>query len=135
MVTIEIRYWNGNEFRKEELEHLFLAVGWESGRYPDQLTLAMKNSDRVISAWDGEQLVGLINALSDGVMTVYLHYLLVHPNYQGKGIGKKLMKVMLGEFRDYLRVVLVSYHGQTGFYERCGFKINDKAQAMVISNF
>jgi len=67
---------------KKQLQDLFLSVQWSSGNYPDQLQIAMTNSHRVISAWNGDQLVGLINALSDGVMTAYFHYLLVHPDYQ-----------------------------------------------------
>jgi hypothetical protein len=59
-------------------------VGWSSGQYPEALAVAMRNSDRVVSAWGGEKLVGFMNALSDGAMTAYFHYLLVRPEYQGR---------------------------------------------------
>ena len=41
---------------------------------------------------DGKTLVGLINVLDDGNMTAYIPFLLVDPAYQGKGIGKRLLK-------------------------------------------
>ena len=75
---MEIKYKTIKEFNKIELEDLFLSVGWSSGKYPEQLVIAMKNSYSVVSAWDGDKLVGLINALSDGIMTAYFHYLLVN---------------------------------------------------------
>ena len=36
--------------------------------------LVMKNAHSVYSAWNGDKLVGLINYLSDGIMTAYFHY-------------------------------------------------------------
>ncbi|WP_338049243.1 GNAT family N-acetyltransferase [Paenibacillus wynnii] len=48
---------------------------------------AIEGSHSVVAAWDGDKLVGLVNALSDGVVTVYFHYMLIHPSYQGVGIG------------------------------------------------
>ncbi|WP_407377721.1 GNAT family N-acetyltransferase [Methanobrevibacter sp.] len=33
----------------------------------------------------------MICAMDDGIMTVYIHFLLARPEYQGKGIGKKLV--------------------------------------------
>lgn len=52
----------------------------------------MHNSTRVISAWDGDKLVGLVRALDDGETVAFLHYLLVDPAYQGQYIGDELMK-------------------------------------------
>jgi len=74
---MEIKYSNNKEFTADQLQSLFLSVEWSSGNYPDKLQVAMKNSHTVFSAWDGEELVGLINCLSDGIMTAYFHYLLV----------------------------------------------------------
>lgn len=49
-----ITYQETKDFTVAELERLFLSVGWDSGRYPDQLKRGMKNSSQVISAWDGD---------------------------------------------------------------------------------
>ncbi len=50
----------------------------------------MQNYSTVYSAWDGEKLVGLISVMDDGIMTAYIHYLLVDPDYQYNGIGKRI---------------------------------------------
>jgi len=56
---VEIKYSSTKEFDKAQLQDLFLSVQWSSGNYPDKLQIAIRNSDKVISAWDGGKLVGL----------------------------------------------------------------------------
>jgi len=113
-----------------QLEDLFLSVEWSSGHYPDKLAIAMQNYETVFTAWDGDpstdpeqaKLVALISAMDDGIMTAYIHYLLVRPEYQGKGIGEQLIERTKEKYKDYLRIVLVAYDKECGFYEHCGFK-------------
>ncbi len=76
-----ITYRETKDFTERELERLFLSVGWESGRYPEQLKRGMEHSSQVISAWDGEKLIGLVRGLDDGETVAFLHYLLVDPAY------------------------------------------------------
>ncbi|WP_342515007.1 GNAT family N-acetyltransferase [Sporosarcina sp. FSL K6-1522] len=115
---------------KEALEHLFLSLEWESGNFPDQLYEAIINSHSVVTAWDGDQLVGLANALSDGVMTAYFHYVLTNPVYQGQGIGKVMMEMMLDKYQDYYTKVLISYPKAIDFYKRLGFEGEDDSLPM-----
>ena len=117
-----IEYAETKDFQSQQVESLFLSVGWSSGKYPEKLTVALKNSDSVISAWDNGELIGLVNALSDKIMTVYFHYFLVKPEYQSKGIGKNLMERMLTKYQSYARKALIAYEGEVGFYEKCGFE-------------
>lgn len=130
---MSITYKRIKEFQKEDLQALFLSVRWDSGNYPDKLKVAIANSHKVISAWDGNQLVGLINALSDDIMTVYFHYLLVSPGYQGKGIGKKLVSLMLEEYKGFARKVLIAYDEEVGFYQNCGFVIGEGKTPMFVT--
>ena len=74
---MKITYKDIHDFKKEDLEDLFLSVEWSSGYYPDKLVVAMRNFKTVYSAWDGDKLVGMICAMDDGIMTAYLHYMLV----------------------------------------------------------
>lgn len=130
---MNIKYKKTKVFKKKELKDLFLSVGWSSGKYPDRLVKAMRNSDSVVSAWDGEKLIGLINALSDGIMTAYFHYLLVDPDYQAKGIGRNLVKKILVKYAGYARKVVIAYNTEIKFYEKCGFKVGKKASPMFIT--
>ena len=130
---IEIR---GKEqtLTSKQLEDLFLSVEWSSGHFPDKLEIAMKNFETVYTAWDGDRLVGLISAMDDGIMTAYIHYLLVRPEYQGRGIGEQLIEKTKEKYKDYLRIVLVAYDEECGFYEHCGFKIGEGASPMFITS-
>jgi Acetyltransferases len=131
---------NGIEYKDEKdidtksLKDLFLSVDWSSGNYPEKLAIAMQNSGSVFTAWDGSKLVGLINVLDDKVMTAYVHFLLVDPSYQNKGIGKELVQLVLEEYRDYLRIVLVSYDEEVGFYKKKGFVEGDDKTPMFITS-
>ncbi|MCI9576029.1 MAG: GNAT family N-acetyltransferase [Clostridiales bacterium] len=118
---MNITYREGKSFQAQELKDLFLSVQWASGQYPEKLVVAMAHSDTVFSAWDGDTLIGLINVLDDSVMNAYVHYLLVRPEYQGHGVGKKLLQMVKEAYQDYLKILLVSYADGVEFYRRCGF--------------
>ena len=128
-----ITYSNAKDIDIVQLQDLFASVQWDSANYPDKLQLAIRNSHAVLTAWDGDRLVGLMNALSDGAMTAYFHYLLVRPDYQDLGIGRTLVKTMLGSYSDYARKVLVAYEHERTFYERCGFAVGDGAIPMFVT--
>jgi len=130
---MNITYKDTKNFNSKDLETLFLSVGWSSGNYPEKLKIAMKNSDKVYTAWHDNELVGLINALSDEIMTAYFHYLLVKPEYQGKGIGKNLVEMILEEYKDYARKVLITYDKEVDFYKKCGFEVGEATIPMFIT--
>ncbi|WP_298772164.1 GNAT family N-acetyltransferase [uncultured Fibrobacter sp.] len=125
---------DSHDFFEQDLKDLFLSVEWSSGHFPDKLVIAMKNFKTVISAWDGEKLVGMICAMDDGIMNAYVHYLLVRPEYQGKSIGRELVERVKEIYKDYLRVVVVAYNEELAFYEYCGFKKADDASPMFITS-
>ncbi len=131
---MNIEYKDIHNFDKAQLERLFLSVEWSSGHYPDKLVTAMKNFETVYSAWDGDRLVGMICAMDDGIMTAYVHYLLVDPEYQGNKIGRTLVEMLKEKYTDYLRIVLVAYDAELDFYENCGFKKSDDSSPMFITS-
>ena len=131
---MEITYKDIHDFTEEDLKDLFLSVDWSSGHFPDKLVIAMKNFETVCSAWDGEKLVGMVCAMDDGIMTAYIHYLLVKPEYQSKGIGKELVLMVKKHYDDYLRIVIVAYDDEIDFYENCGFEKADDASPMFITD-
>ena len=129
----DLQYKSTKNFSEKELKKLFLSVEWSSGNYPDKLVIAMKNSSSVFTAWDNNKLVGLVNVLSDGIMTAYVHYLLIMPEYQRIGIGKKLMKMVSENYNDYLRIVLIAYDKEIEFYKHCGFEVGEEKTPMFIT--
>lgn len=129
-----IIYKNTHDFSGEQLQELFLSVEWSSGHYPDKLVKAMKNFETVFSAWDGDKLVGMICAMDDGIMTAYVHYLLVNPAYQGQHIGREIVRMVKEKYSDYLRIAVIAYDNELAFYENCGFKKSDESSPMFITS-
>lgn len=68
-----------------------------------------------------------------GVMTAYVHYLLVNPAYQKMGIGKRLVEKVKAKYAEYLRIVVVTYNTELGFYESCGFMKSNESSPMFIT--
>lgn len=117
---------------REDVIALYLANKWSSGRKPDQLMAALAGSDHVIAAYDGDRLVGLANALSDGHLVVYYPHLLVHPEAHGKGIGRELMARMRARYPSIHQHILVSVPDAVEFYRRAGFSIAENHAPMWI---
>ena len=120
-------------FQEKELKDLFSSVNWLSANYADRLVKALQNSETVISAWDDEKLVGLINAIDDGELTAYAHYLLVNPEYQKMGIGRELIERLKKKYEGYLYLILIAENKDVQhFYEKMGFTAEENATPMVI---
>ncbi|WP_221411755.1 GNAT family N-acetyltransferase [Dysgonomonas capnocytophagoides] len=94
----------------------------------------MKHSGSVFSAWDGDKLIGLISAMDDSIMNAYIHYLLINPEYQGKGIGKQLINKTKEHYKDYLRLILIAYNKEVPFYQNCGFESGEDKNPMFITS-
>ena len=131
---MNITYKDIHDFGRDELERLFLSVGWSSGHFPDKLVTAMKNFGTVYSAWDGDRLVGMICAMDDGAMTAYVHYLLVEPAYQGRSVGRTLVDMVKERYKDYLRIALIAYNNELACYEKLGFKKSSDSSPMFITS-
>jgi GNAT superfamily N-acetyltransferase len=131
---MDITYKDTKIFKPEELQDLFLSAKWSSGHYPEKLVIAMKNSSLVFTAWNNENLIGLVNILDDGIMTAYVHYFLVNPEYQGQGIGKELARLVSEKYKDYLRIVLIAYDKEVDFYKQCGFTAGEESTPMFITS-
>lgn len=130
---MEIVYKEIKEIDQKKLQELFLSVSWAAANYPEKLQKAVKESHTVLSAWDGDNLAGLMTALADGAINVYFHYHLVDPEYQGMGIGKKLAAMMLDKYKDYLRKILIVNENQVSYYEESGFELLEDKVPMIVT--
>ena len=90
-----------------EVIEIYRANGWSSAEKPVELLAALRNSHSLVTARIGGRLVGLGNAISDGHLVVYYPHLLVHPDFQGRGIGKKLMAALQERYRGFHQQMLV----------------------------
>lgn len=123
MITYDTR----REVPCEPLYRLFLAVGWaqEGATTPEMLAnfdVGFRNSSHVVTAWDGDLLVGCVRVLSDGHFRSVILDLAVLPAYQRQGIGRELVRRCRARFPD--TEWLVQTDEAKGFYERIGFTVN-----------
>ena len=91
----------------------------------------MRNYDTIFSAWDDDELVGIICVMDDGIMNAYIQYLAVRPDYQLKGIGKELITRVKNYYSDYSYISIVARNSQLKFYEYCGFEKSDNESPMI----
>ena len=132
---MKIAYIEEKLFTQEQIQQLFLSINWMSGQYPSRLYDALMHSSTVITAWSGKNLVGLVRVLDDGGMLAYLHYLLVHPDYQGQGIAHHLVDMVKEKYRDFLYLeVMPEDSNNVPFYKRHGFSRMEDGTAMIIMN-
>lgn len=132
---MEIIYKRDHSYRANDVEELFLSVDWLSGNYPERLKRALDHCETVITAWADGRLVGLINAIDDGELTAYVHYLCVNPKYQGLGIGGELLKQIKEKYRDYLYIILIAENeGLIDYYEKNGFEHINGRYELAIQN-
>lgn len=120
------------DIEPEEIIDLYRANEWSSADKPVELCNALSDSHSLITAWDNERLVGLGNAISDGHLVVYYPHLLVHPDYQGKGIGKMIMDKMQEKYGSFHMQMLTADGEATEFYKKMGFSRAGHTEPMWI---
>jgi GNAT superfamily N-acetyltransferase len=106
----------------EQVLALYRALRWSSAEKPRELERALRNSHSLVTAWDGPRLVGLGNAISDGALVVYYPHMLVLPEYQGRGIGREIVRRLMARYAGFHQHILVADGGAIEFYRKCGFE-------------
>ncbi|HIK15155.1 MAG TPA: GNAT family N-acetyltransferase [Leptolyngbyaceae cyanobacterium M33_DOE_097] len=117
----------------EQLQALFnVAAFWAQNRRVEDLEVAIANSKPVITAWEQDQLVGFARATSDGVYRATIWDVVIHPDYRGVGLGRRLVQTVLSHphIANVERVYLMTTHQQT-FYERIGFQVNSSTTLVL----
>jgi GNAT superfamily N-acetyltransferase len=127
---IEIR--ERKELEETELVALYESVNWSSARKPKLLLRALLNSHMLVTARHGRRLVGLGNAISDGCLVVYYPHLVVHPDYQRRGIGRRIVQRLQARYAGFHQQALLADGRAIEFYRRCGFTRAGKTEPMWI---
>ncbi len=130
-MNLEISLEN-NDIETNEVIELYKANGWSSAEKPELLIPALKNSDSIVTARISGKLVGIANALSDGYLVVYYPHMLVHPEHQGKGIGRAMMECLKQKYASFHQQMLVADGKAIEFYKSLGFKRAGKTEPMWI---
>ncbi|MGV2939203.1 GNAT family N-acetyltransferase [Mesobacillus sp. LC4] len=108
--------------------------GWPTPPSPETHLKLLKNSSTVVLAIDKDtdRVVGFITAVSDGVLSAYIPFLEVLPEYKNRGIGKELVHRMMAELAEIYMIDLCCDDDLVPYYEKLGMI---KANGMLLRNY
>jgi ribosomal protein S18 acetylase RimI-like enzyme len=105
---------------------LFQTTGWND-KYnftKQDLANAIKDSWYSVSLYNSNKLIGFGRVIADGVHHALIVDLIIHPDYQGKGFGSKLLDSLVSRCKDFrIRdIQLFAARNKFAFYEKFGFE-------------
>ena len=129
---MQVEIFMQDQISADEVLDIYRANDWSSAEKPNELMAALQNSHSLVTARIAGKLVGLGNAISDGYLVVYFPHMLVHPAFQGRGIGRKMMAAMLKRYAGFHQQMLTADGKAIQFYESLGFERAGKTEPMWI---
>jgi len=116
----------------KEYNYLFDAVGW--GHYDEKVSKkALEQTTYSVSVYEEDKIIGFGRLIGDGICFIYIHDVMVLPEYQSQKIGTKIMNKLMEKIEDIklenpsLRVYLGASKGKEGFYRKFGFITREEA--------
>ena len=92
---------------------------------------AFNNSHTVVFVFDEDKLIGFGRAISDGEYQAAIYDVAVMPSYQGKGIGKTIVRAIVGNIPN-CNCILYASPGKEAFYEKEGFRKMKTGMALFV---
>ena len=97
---------------------------------PDALKTVFGHSMFTCFVYAGDMLAGAGRALADGRDCSYIADVAVHPDHQGRGLGKAIISKLVDLSRDHKKIILYANPGTEEFYARLGFLRMNTAMAI-----
>jgi GNAT superfamily N-acetyltransferase len=82
----------------------------------------LEHGSLLVTAWDGERLVGVARALTDFSYCCYLSDLAVDREYQKGGIGRELIKRVRAAIGEQSMLLLLAAPEAMEYYPKVGFE-------------
>ena len=111
-------------YNETEILNLYESVGWISyTKNPLMLKNAYDNSLCILGAYEGDILAGIIRVVGDGHSVIFIQDIIVHPDFQRKGIGTELMNEVLLKYNNVYQTILMTDDTDktNSFYDSLGF--------------
>jgi ribosomal protein S18 acetylase RimI-like enzyme len=112
----------------DEIVSLYKDAGWWKDSYgesPEFLEGIVAGSALFAGAFENNKMIGMGRALSDQASDAYIQDVAVLKEFQGRGIGKKIIQILIAGLNawgvDWIG--LIAQPGTTGFYEALGFQV------------
>jgi GNAT superfamily N-acetyltransferase len=97
---------------------------------PDALRTVFGNSMFRCFCYAGDALVGAGRALADGLDCAYIADVAVHPDHQGRGLGREIIQRLVTASRGHKKIILYANPGAEPFYAKLGFLPMNTAMAI-----
>ena len=116
-----IAYRETHEVDLDQVIALLRLLGFDRGCDRARFEQQLAGARYVVSAWDGDRLVGFARAISDGATNAYINTVAVLPEYQRRGVGQEMMARLLAGKDGITFVLHAGGRDVKGFYLKCGF--------------
>lgn len=87
----------------------------------------VEHASLMVTAWDGDTLVGVARSLTDFAYCCYLSDLAVDVGYQRQGIGRELLCLTRRQLAPACKLILLAAPAATGYYPKLGFEPHPSA--------
>ena len=124
-----ITYQTGNDLDLDAVIELYRASTLGERRPVDdreRMGLMLRNANLVVTAWDGELLVGIARSVSDFSYATYLSDLAVRLSHQKQGLGRELIRRTQAQ-GGKATIILLSAPKAVEYYPRIGMKSHPSA--------
>lgn len=124
-VMSNINFSNEKDTDFQKILALYDNAGWTAyTSNPETLHQAINNSLYILTAWSGQQLVGLLRAVGDGLTIIYIQDIIVLDSFRRQGIGRELIKRTLENYKNVRQTLLLTDEqpNTISFYESVGLQ-------------
>ena len=120
-MNIEVKSHRERPIPPASVRGLYDHVGWDRLATEEDLAEVLA-AGPAVGAWDGDRLAGFARALSDGHLAAYVEDVMVHQAYRRRGVGERIVALLLEEIGAVAKVNLFCEPPVARFYEANGFR-------------
>ena len=126
-----------NTLTAEEFISLWESV-WDGAPTFEQVKLGLEHTLFRVSVWDGDKVVAMARMIGDLGLDYYIKDVVVRPEYQGRGIGRRMINELLKFINDNgvpgteIFVELCAMPDKIPFYEKFGFSANEAQRLRIM---
>ena len=125
-----ITYHTGNKLDVDAVIELYQSCSLGARRPTDdrdRMAAMLANANLVITAWDGELMVGISRSITDFAYVTYLSDLAVRESHQKLGIGRELIRLTQEAGGPQTGVILLAAPAAVDYYPHIGFTRHSSA--------
>ena len=105
----------------DEMKEIYLSVGWM--KHTNEIIRQVFEASNVVALVKvNGRIIGIGRGMTDGVFNAAIYDVVVHRDFQGQGMAKKIVEFLLDRLSNISCVHLISTSGNEGFYQKIGLK-------------